>query len=89
MKLIIRGTIYYLRKRVPIRYKRVDPRLEVLQSLHTDSPTEAHRKGTLVWNELLLSWEARLAGDTEDAEARYAAARNLAQMRGVRYMTAP
>lgn len=89
MKLIVRGTTYYLRKRVPTRFKRVDPRVEVLQSLHTDSLVEAHRKGTLVWNELLLSWEARLAGDTDDAEARYAAARNLAQMRGVRYLAAP
>lgn len=89
MKLITRGTTYYLRKRVPTRYRRVDPWLEVLQSLHTDSLAEAQRKGTLVWNELLLSWEARLAGDTEDAEARYAAARNLAQMRGIRYMTSP
>lgn len=89
MTLIIRSNTYYLRKRVPARYKRIETRLEILQSLHTDSLMEAQKKGALVWSELQLSWEARLAGDTEDGEARYAAARNLAQMRGVRYLTAP
>ncbi|RBO54086.1 hypothetical protein DSD19_06395 [Rhodovulum sp. BSW8] len=32
------------------------------------------------------AWEARLAGDTSDAEARFDAARNLAKQKGFRYI---
>ena len=44
-------------------------------------------KSRVIWDELVESWEARLAGDTQDAEARYAAARNMAKIRGVRYLS--
>ena len=86
MALIIRGTTYYLRKRVPQRYDLVEDRKEILHSLHTDSLDTAETKGKVVWAELVESWEARLAGDTKDAEARYTAARNLAKVRGYRYL---
>lgn len=35
---------------------------------------------------MIEAWEARLAGNNEDAEARYEAARNLARVRGFRYL---
>src|SRR5690606_7401694 len=34
------------------------------------------------------AWEARLAGDSADAERRFEAARELAQVRGYRYLSA-
>lgn len=86
MALIIRGTTYYLRKRLPRRYDLVEDRKEILHSLHTDSRDVAETKAKVVWAELVQGWEARLAGDTQDAEARYEAARNLAKTRGFRYL---
>lgn len=86
MALIIRGTTYYLRRRVPNRYSRVESRSEILHSLSTDSLLVAEKKMKVVWDDLVESWEARLAGDTADADARYNAARNLSKMRGFRYL---
>lgn len=37
---------------------------------------------------MIEAWEARLAGDSRDAEARYEAARDLARVRGFRYLDA-
>ena len=37
---------------------------------------------------MIEAWEARLAGNSEDAEARYEAARDLARARGFRYLDA-
>jgi hypothetical protein len=45
-------------------------------------------KAPKVWASMIEAWEARLAGDTIDAEAQYAAARNLAAARGYRFLTA-
>lgn len=86
MALIIRSSTFYLRKRVPSRYARVEPRVEILHSLHTDSRLVAEKKAITVWDDLIESWEARLAGDTEDAELKYQAARNLAKLKGFRYL---
>lgn len=86
MALILRGTTFYLRRWVPARFSRVETRVEILHSLHTDSRLVAEKKAVLVWDELIEAWEARLAGDTDDAEARYEAARNLAKIRGFRYL---
>ena len=55
-------------------------------SLHTDSETVARSKADRAWGNLVEAWEARLAGDTEDAEARHAAAHELARIRGFRYL---
>ncbi len=38
---------------------------------------------------MIEAWEARLAGNSEDAQARYDAARDLARARGFRYLDAP
>lgn len=79
-----KGTIQ-LRRRVPKRYASVEDRSTIWVSLHTDSPEEARRKGDAVWNEHIAAWEAMLAGDTAQAEARLAAAMELAAVRGFSY----
>lgn len=85
---VLRGSTYYLYRRVPARYRKIDARLHVDQSLHTDSFLDASAKAMEVWNQLLAAWEAKLAGSSGDAEARFAAAQELAQRRGFRYLPA-
>lgn len=85
---VLRGSVYYLYRRVPTRYRHIDKRRFVEQSLHTDSKTDATAKADQVWNELVSGWEAMLAGNTSDAEARFDAAREYAAKRGFRYLPA-
>ncbi|OZB19102.1 MAG: integrase [Hyphomonas sp. 34-62-18] len=86
--MLKRGSTYHLRRRVPRRYESVEPRAEVWISLHTDSETIARSKVDGAWNQMIEAWEARLAGDAEAAEARYAAAQKLAGLRGFQYLDA-
>lgn len=88
MKLTRRGPYLYIRKRVPLRYASIEPRALVWISLHTDSETVARAKAPAIWNSMIEAWEARLAGDTTDADAAYAAAKNLAHARGYRFLSA-
>ena len=83
-----RGKKLSLYKRVPKRYEAVEPRKIVWLALHTDSQTEAEHKAGPAWEQLVAAWEAKLAGDTSDAEQRFAAARDLAAARGFRYLRA-
>jgi integrase len=48
----------------------------------------AKSKAPVAWEHLVEGWEARLAGDTSDAERRFEAARELAAARGFRYLPA-
>jgi len=86
MTIVRRASTFHLRKRVPLRYRRVEPRETVWISLHTDSETVA--KAPVAWQQMVEGWEARMAGDTSDAERRFEAARDLAAVRGYRYMNA-
>jgi integrase len=88
MSIVRRGSTFHLRKRVPGRYRRVEPRVTVWISLHTDSESVATAKAPLAWQHHIEAWEARLAGDTGDAERRFEAARELAAVRGYRYLPA-
>lgn len=83
----VKGTLY-LYKRVPKRYASVEPRRFIWISLHTDSPSEAKTKEAATWDQMVAAWEAKLADDSTDAEQRFAAARDLAEARGFRYMRA-
>jgi hypothetical protein len=83
-----KGSKLSLYKRVPKRYESVEPRKFVWVALHTDSPSVADQKASGVWTQMIEAWEAKLAGDTSDAEQRFAAARDLAAVRGFRYMRA-
>lgn len=86
MRIMRRGEIWYLRRRLPKRYEAVEQRRDLWLSLHTDSELVAKTKAPIIWQEHVNAWEARLAGDTGDAEARYKAAHDLAQSRGMRYL---
>ena len=86
MSIVRRGSTFHLRKRVPGRYRRVEPRVTVWISLHTDSESLATAKAPLAWQHHIEAWEARFAGDTGDAERRFEAARELAAVRGYRYL---
>jgi integrase len=81
----VKGTLY-LYKRVPKRYASVESRTFVWVSLHTDSPSIARTKEAATWEQMIAAWEAKLAGDSTDADQRFAAARDLAEARGFRYM---
>ncbi|MDO5371769.1 tyrosine recombinase XerC [Paracoccus sp. (in: a-proteobacteria)] len=55
-------------------------------ALHTDSFSLEERKADAVWSEMIGAWEAKLAGDTTDADQRFQAARDLATARGFRFL---
>ena len=42
----------------------------------------------MAWAQMIEAWQARLAGDSPDAESRFEAAKALAAVRGVRFMPA-
>ena len=86
MKVTLRSNQLYLYRRVPKRYEAVEPRQFVWISLHTDSQAVAALKATTAWEQMVEGWEAKLAGDTSDAETRFQAARDLAAVRGFRYL---
>ena len=86
MTILKRGRIYQLRRRVPRRYDAIEPRSTVWISLHTDSQEVAENKAKRAWAQMIEGWEARLAGDSADAEARFATAQELAAVRGFRYL---
>lgn len=86
MAIKARGKKLSLYKRVPKRYESVEPRKFIWLSLHTDSMSEAEAKAGPAWEQLIAGWEAKLAGDSSDAEQRFEAARDLAEARGFRYM---
>jgi integrase len=88
MAIVRRGSNFHLRRRVPLRYRRVEPRVTVWISLHTDSETVAKQKAPLAWQHHVEAWEARMAGDTGNAERRFETARELAAVRGYRYLPA-
>ena len=84
--VIERGDTFYLCRRIPARYRDLDERAAVWISLHTDSESVAKSKADRIWGQMIEAWEAKLAGDSEDAEARFAAAQELARVRGFRYL---
>lgn len=84
----LRGKTYHLRKRVPLRFAAIEPRETVWISLHTDSEKVAKAKAPAAWSEMLEAWEAKLAGQTDQADAYFEAAKQLAQARGFRYLPA-
>lgn len=88
MNLEKQNNIYFVRRRVPIRYRSVEARQYIKHSLKTDSRQIALVKAEEVWDNLIACWELRLEGDTEEADRRYAAARNIAARKGFKYRPA-
>lgn len=86
MNIIRRANTLHMRRRVPLRYRSVEPREFVSVSLKTEDRTEASSKARAAWDRLCAGWEAMLVGDTAQAEAFYEAARNLCAARGLKYL---
>jgi len=86
MTILLRGAVWYLKRRVPRRFAGIDPRPLVWISLQTDGRREAERKAISAWDQMLRGWEAMLAGNSTDAEARYKAAQDVAKSRGFRFL---
>jgi hypothetical protein len=84
---LISGT-YYLWRRVPKRYASVESRPHLKVTLRTDSEKDAKEKAAAVWQATVEAWEAKLAGASDDAEAQFEAARDLARAKGFRYVPA-
>lgn len=87
--LMVRHNNFHLHRRVPRRFKAVEPRAIVAISLHTDSRQLAMRKAAEVWAHLIEGWEAALRMDVDGARVRYEAAKEVADRRGFSYMSAP
>lgn len=88
MNITRRNKTFHIVRRVPKRYEAVESRKVVWISLHTDSESIARQKAPAAWAHMVEAWEAHLAGDSDDAERRFEAARELAQVRGFRYLAA-
>lgn len=77
---------YFIVRRTPKRYHSVEHRKQIWLSLNTDSLKTAEKKAQGAWEQMLRGWEAKLAGDTKEAEARYDAAREIAKAHGFGYL---
>lgn len=88
MTIILRGSTFHLRQRVPLRFAPVEARPIIGVSLKTDSPAVAKRKAAEVWAHLVEGWESALRGDGGTARQRYDAAKDIADRRGFSFMAA-
>ncbi len=88
MTIYMRANTYHLRKRVPRRFRGVEPRDIVAFSLHTDSKTIARQKADQMWGHLIEGWEAALRGDSVNGNARWEAAKAIADRRGFSFLPA-
>jgi integrase len=77
-------TIYF-KRRVPTRFAEFYSSDFVELSLKTDSMDEAEEKAKAIWDQLMNGWQDREAGQSEDAEKRFEAARRIARTYGFRY----
>lgn len=85
-KPVLRGKIWYLKRRVPTRFASVEKRSVIWDSLKTDSYSVAVQKSAGVWLNYIEAWEARLAGRDGDAAERFRAAQQLASIRGFQFL---
>ncbi|PZX06810.1 DUF6538 domain-containing protein [Celeribacter halophilus] len=86
-KPVLRGTTWYLKRRVPKRYASVEPRSVVWASLKTDSYSVALQKSAGVWLSYIEGWEALLAGRDGDAAEKFRAAQQMATVRGFQFLS--
>ena len=82
-----KGTLE-LRRRVPMKYASVEPRKFIWVSLQTDSQTVAAARAAPLWQAQIARWEAMLAGDLTEPQAKLDAARDLATSKGFAYTPA-
>ncbi|WP_417239468.1 DUF6538 domain-containing protein [Celeribacter halophilus] len=86
-KPVLRGSTWYLKRRVPKRYATVEPRSVVWASLKTDSYSVALQKSAGVWLSYIEGWEALLAGRDGNAAEKFRAAQQLATVRGFQFLS--
>lgn len=86
MTIYIRSNTYHLRKRVPRRFRDVEPREIVAFSLHTDSRIIARQKADQMWSHLVEGWEAALRGDGVNGKARWDAVKAIADRLGFSFL---
>jgi hypothetical protein len=86
--LDLRNTTYHLRMRVPARYRSVEKRKFIKQSLHTDSKTEATTFAASLRREILADLDRRLAGEHAKMNSSFENVVALAKARGTTYRTA-
>jgi hypothetical protein len=77
-----------LRRRVPRKFSSVEARKFIWVSLETDSPASAELRASTVWQRQIARWEAMLAGDTTEPQAKLDAARDLSNLKGFAYTPA-
>ncbi|MEJ6848615.1 DUF6538 domain-containing protein [Sinorhizobium fredii] len=88
MSIVLRNRTYHLCKEVPRRFASVEPRRMIWQSLHTDSESEARKKAIAASDQLEAGWQLLLDGDSDEAEKRFAAVKQLAARRCIPYLPA-
>ncbi|WP_417240557.1 DUF6538 domain-containing protein [Celeribacter halophilus] len=86
-KPVLRGSTWYLKRRVPKRYASVEPRSVIWVSLKTDSYSVALQKSAGVWLSYIEGWEALLAGRDGNAAEKFRAAQQLATLRGFQFLS--
>lgn len=88
MAIVLRNKRYHLVQEVPKRFKGVEPRRLIWQSLHTDSESEARTKAAVASEQLLAGWQLLLDGDSDEAARRFAAVKRIAARRRIEYLPA-
>ncbi len=87
--LDLRNGVWHLRMRVPARYRSVESRKVIKQSLHTDSKTEAKTFAASLRRDLIADLDRRLAGEQARMDGAFENIVALAKARGTAYRTAP
>jgi len=73
-KPVLRGKIWYLKRRVLTRFASVEERSVIWDSLSADGYSVAVQRSAGVWLNYIKGWEARLAGRDGDASEKFRAA---------------
>jgi integrase len=81
--LSLRGSVYYLVKRVPREFAHLETRAVVRRSLKTGDRREAEKRATRERAAMLARWEAGLAADAQDPAAEARAIDALRKAEGV------
>lgn len=84
--LMQRGGIWHLRRRVPERFKKLEPRKTICLTLRTDDREVAAQRAVQFWDEQLAEWEVGVAVGKRDSTDQVPKARALAERRGYRFL---
>ncbi|MCV6825395.1 MULTISPECIES: DUF6538 domain-containing protein [Halocynthiibacter] len=82
VNLVRRGTTWYLKRRVPVQFAKIEPRKIIWISLKTDSQSLARIRANTIWAEQVALWEAKLLGRDGSEVEKYRAAQQIASAHG-------